>query len=69
MGFVRLTPLGGLGETGALNCMLYETQETAIVIDCGVTFPDQVLPGVNVIIPNFEILKRVKDKLQALVFT
>lgn len=61
--------MGGLGETGALNCMLYETEQTAIVVDCGVRFMDESFPGVSLAIPNFDFLEPVKDKLKAVVFT
>ena len=33
---LKLMPLGGVGETGALNCMLYETDQTAFLVDCGI---------------------------------
>lgn len=69
MSELRITPLGGLGETGALNCMLYDTDETAIVVDCGVSFADHRHPGVDLIIPNFEVLEPKYPKIQAVVLT
>ncbi|MBU0506346.1 ribonuclease J [bacterium] len=66
---IKITPLGGLGRTGALNCMLYETETTAILVDCGAGFVDERFPGVGLIIPNFDILEAKKDKLKAVIFT
>lgn len=67
--FLKFTPLGGLGETGALNCMLYQTDDTAFVVDCGIGFADEDLPGVNAVIPDFSCLESVRGKLKAVVLT
>ncbi len=64
-----LAPLGGLGETGALNCFVYETKDAAFVVDCGVSFVDDRYPGVNLIIPDFDYLEKIRDKLKAVVLT
>ena len=45
---VTLTPLGGLGEIG-MNCMALETEESMILVDCGLMFPDVILYGVDVV--------------------
>jgi ribonuclease J len=66
---IKITPLGGLGRTGALNCLLYETETTAILVDCGAGFVDERFPGVGLIIPNFDILETKRDKLKAVIFT
>lgn len=66
---VQIMALGGLGETGSLNCMLYETESSAIVVDCGMGFTSQFLPGVNFIIPSFDFLKTKKHKIKAIVLT
>ena len=52
--FVRLLPLGGLGEIG-MNCLAIEQNGEALVIDCGVTFDDRGL-GVDVVHPDFAAL-------------
>jgi ribonuclease J len=49
---VRLIPLGGLGEIG-LNMMLVESGDDVIAVDCGLMFPDDQLPGIDYVIPDF----------------
>src|SRR5512145_1431076 len=49
---VRLVPLGGLGEIG-LNMMLVESGNDVIAVDCGLMFPDDELPGIDYVIPDF----------------
>lgn len=66
---ISLTPLGGVGEIGALNCMLYETDDAAFVVDCGAMFPDSDTLGVDLIIPDFDYLYTIKDKLKGLILT
>ncbi|HLD44748.1 MAG TPA: ribonuclease J, partial [bacterium] len=69
MNKITITPLGGLGRTGALNCMLYETAKTAILVDCGAGFVDDGYPGVDILIPNFDLLETKRDKLKAVILT
>lgn len=64
--FLRITPLGGLGEIG-LNCQVWETSKGSILMDCGLMFPDDNQRGVDVVIPNFDVLK--KDTLQGILLT
>jgi len=66
----RLTihPIGGLGEIG-LNCLLLETREAAVLIDCGLMFPDDFHYGVDVVIPPLEYIREKKDKLQGIILT
>lgn len=69
MSEIKITPLGGLGETGALNCMLYESNASAFVVDCGVAFVDERSPGASLLLPNFDVLLKLGDKLKALLLT
>ncbi|HVR42410.1 MAG TPA: ribonuclease J [Thermoanaerobaculia bacterium] len=48
---LRIIPIGGLGEFG-MNMMVYETDRSAIVVDCGMMFPDASILGVDVVIPD-----------------
>ncbi len=68
MSKVTLTPYGGLGEIG-MNCMLIETEKSAILIDCGLLFSDLDHFGVEFAIPNFSHLLSKKDKIKAIFAT
>ncbi len=65
---VKITPLGGVGEIG-LNCSVLETEKAAIVIDAGLMFPDEHMPGIDIVIPDFTYLETIKDKIKALILT
>ncbi|HSR73938.1 MAG TPA: ribonuclease J, partial [Sulfurovum sp.] len=67
-GKVRFTPLGGLGEIGG-NMAVLETETTAIVIDVGMSFPDETMHGVDILVPDFSYLHVIKDKIKAVVIT
>ena len=67
-GGVRVLPLGGLGEIGR-NMTVVEHRGQVLVIDCGVLFPDEHHPGIDLILPDFEYLRDRLDDLQALVLT
>src|ERR671918_2087193 len=65
---VRLIPLGGLGEIG-LNMMLVESGDDLIAIDCGLMFPDDELPGIDYVIPDFTYALAKGDGFRAVVLT
>ena len=65
---VRLIPLGGLGEIG-LNMMLLESGEDIIAVDCGLLFPDDEMPGVDYVIPDFSYLAERRRAFKAVVLT
>ena len=65
---VRLIPLGGLGEIG-LNMMLVESGEDLIAIDCGLMFPDDELPGIDHVIPDFSYALARRAGFHAVVLT
>lgn len=65
---VRITPLGGLGEIGG-NMMVIETQKSAIIVDVGMSFPDENMHGVDILIPDFTYLREIKDKIAGIVIT
>ncbi|NNM46031.1 RNase J family beta-CASP ribonuclease [Knoellia koreensis] len=67
-GGVRIVPLGGLGEVGR-NMAVIEYGGQLLVIDCGVLFPEDHQPGVDLILPDFEYLEDRLDDIQAVVLT
>ena len=67
-GAVRIVALGGIGEIGR-NCMVVEYGDEAIVVDCGLTFPDVEMFGVDLVIPDFSYLREIRHKLRAFVLT
>lgn len=65
---VRITPLGGLGEIGG-NITVIETQDSAIVIDVGMSFPNEDMHGVDILVPDFSYLFAIKDKIAGVIIT
>lgn len=65
---IRFTPLGGLGEIGG-NMAVLEDEDSAIVIDVGMSFPDETMHGVDILVPDFSYLHTIKDKIKAIVIT
>ncbi|MEJ7741125.1 MAG: ribonuclease J [Nocardioidaceae bacterium] len=65
---LRIIPLGGLGEVGR-NMAVLEHQGRLLVIDCGVLFPDESQPGVDLILPDFEPIRDRLDDIEAVVLT
>jgi ribonuclease J len=67
-GGLRVTPLGGLGEVGR-NMTVFEYDGRLLIVDCGVLFPEENHPGVDLILPDFESIRDRLDKVDALVLT
>ncbi len=67
-GKLRFTPLGGLGEIGG-NIAVLESEKDAIIIDVGMSFPDETMHGVDILVPDFSYLHAIKDKIRAIVIT
>jgi ribonuclease J len=65
---VRLIPLGGLGEIG-LNMMLIESGDDVIAVDCGLMFPDDELPGIDYVIPDFSYALAKRESFHGVVLT
>jgi ribonuclease J len=67
-GTLRIMPLGGIGEIGR-NMSVFEYDSRLLIVDCGVLFPEESHPGVDLILPDFEpILDRIND-VEAIVLT
>lgn len=67
-GSMRIVPLGGLGEIGR-NMNVVEYNGHILLIDCGVLFPEEEQPGVDLILPDFSYIRSRLDKVEALVLT
>jgi len=64
---LRIVALGGLGEIG-LNALVLETEDEALLVDCGILFPRDA-PGVDLVLPDFAYLREIADKLRGVVLT
>ncbi|TQN31015.1 ribonuclease J [Haloactinospora alba] len=67
-GALRVTALGGLGEIGR-NMTVMEYNGKLLIVDCGVLFPEEEQPGVDLILPDFEPIRNRLDDVEALVLT
>ncbi|WP_309129314.1 ribonuclease J [Microbacterium sp.] len=67
-GTLRVTPLGGLGEVGR-NMTIFEFGGKILIVDCGVLFPEEHQPGVDLILPDFEPIKDRLDDIVGVVLT
>ena len=65
---LKIIPLGGLGEIGK-NITLYEYDGDMMLVDCGMAFPDEEMPGIDIVIPDFTYVLENKDKIKGLVVT
>ncbi len=65
---VKIIPLGGLLEIGK-NITLYEYDGDMFLVDCGMSFPDEEMPGIDIVIPDFSYILDNKDKIKGLVVT
>ena len=67
-GTLRITPLGGLGEVGR-NMTVYEINGKLLVVDCGVLFPEEHQPGVDLILPDITQIEHRLQDIVAVVLT
>ena len=67
-GGLRVVPLGGLGEIGR-NMTVFEHAGRLLIVDCGVLFPEETQPGVDVILPDFTWIRDRLDLIEAVVLT
>ncbi|WP_314502768.1 ribonuclease J [uncultured Microbacterium sp.] len=67
-GTLRVTPLGGLGEVGR-NMTVFEYDGKLLIVDCGVLFPEEHQPGVDLILPDFEPIRHRLDDVVGVVLT
>jgi ribonuclease J len=67
-GTLRIIPLGGLGEIGR-NMTVFELNDQILIVDCGVLFPEETQPGVDVILPDLGYLEDKLDRVIGCVLT
>ena len=65
---VKIIPLGGLEQIG-MNITAFETEESIIVVDCGLAFPEDDMLGVDLVIPDITYLQDNRDKVKGFVIT
>ena len=67
-GTLRIVPLGGLGEIGR-NMAVFEINGKLLIVDCGVLFPEETQPGVDLILPDFSYIEDRLDDVVGVVLT
>ncbi|AFL67410.1 ribonuclease J [Sulfurospirillum barnesii] len=67
-GKIKITPLGGLGEIGG-NICVFETENSAIVLDVGMSFPSEDMHGVDILVPDFSYLRQIKKKIAGIIIS
>ena len=62
---IKVIPLGGLNEIGK-NMTVFEYKEDIIIIDCGLSFPEDEMLGIDIVIPDITYLMKNKDKIRGI---
>jgi len=65
---LRIIPLGGVGDV-TKNMYVYEYDQDIIIVDCGVGFPDEAMPGVDLVIPDISYLREKRNKIRGILIT
>ncbi len=65
---LKIIPLGGLNEIGK-NMTVFEYENDIFVLDCGMAFPDESMPGIDIVIPDITYLVKNRQKIRGIVIT
>ncbi len=65
---IKVVALGGLNEMGK-NCYVIEVNNDAFVIEAGLKYPNSTIPGVDIIIPDFDYLKGINNRIKGIIIT
>ena len=65
---LKIIPIGGVGEIGK-NMTVLEYGKDMIVIDCGLIFPDDDMPGIDLVIPDMTYIEKNAEKLRGILLT
>ncbi|QSX08661.1 ribonuclease J [Alkalibacter rhizosphaerae] len=65
---LKIIPLGGMGEIGK-NLTVFEYKRDIIIVDCGITFPDETMYGIDIVLPDMTYLINNKDRIRGVVVT
>jgi len=65
---LKIIPLGGLNEIGK-NMTVFEYENDIFILDCGMAFPDETMPGIDIVIPDITYLIKNKHKIRGIVIT
>lgn len=68
MNKLKVIPLGGIGEVGK-NMTVVEFDRTMVVIDAGLMFPDDEMPGIDLVLPDFNYIRKRASRLKAIILT
>lgn len=67
-GKLKVIPLGGLNEIGK-NMTVFEYEDEAVIVDCGVAFPEDDMLGIDLVIPDFSYCQKIRSKIKGICIT
>jgi len=65
---IRIIPLGGLGAIGN-NMTVFECGDDILIVDCGIMFPSEEMPGIDFVIPDFSYIVKNKQRVRGIIIT
>ncbi len=65
---LRIIPIGGLGAIGC-NMTVFEYRDEIIIVDCGIMFPNEEMPGIDFVIPDFSYIVKNRHKVKGIIIT